>query len=320
MLPVKVLSLPFLADFHGGRNRWRPPGNQSGYALPTVMAVSLVITVLTMAMAQSVRQRIQLGIELKDRMTAYTRSYSAMNEVLGNILSSTLTFDGIEIHTEDDAAAQWNLYGNPIALGDDVSVRLRDLGGTVSPVFNTDFLRRLVAYRTKDEAAAAAFADTLADWQDQDYLKHLNGAERFEYSGAGTDDMPRDFYVQVPEELLLLKGVDTEVYNAIKDDITFWAIGVTNYLTMSEGLLHAVLGNDTLADRIVDLRKKGELTPAVFMKLTGIQPSMDNLYMPSGWIRVEVSSTVGKARDKIDAVIRKQESSSGPLVVAEWRR
>ena len=71
--------------------------NQKGYALPVVMAISMIIVVMTLNIAFSTRQKLDTISELKDQSMARLKSYSALNEVLYNILTSNFTSTGIKI-------------------------------------------------------------------------------------------------------------------------------------------------------------------------------------------------------------------------------
>ena len=293
---------------------------QEGYALPTVIVIALIISIITISIAFSVREKTAIALELKDRNTAYLKSYSAYNDVLYNILTSTFTSTGINFWQEDGSEIVWNLYGEPIKLAEGIMVKLRDGAGMLSPMFHSEYLRKFMEYTCEDSKKTNLFADTLADWQDTDDLKRLNGAESYDYRMTGYSYAPRNFYIQIPHEVVLLKGFDAELFEKIKDDIVYWGGGNINYITMSEKLLRALLKNDPLVDRIVWIRKEGKLTGRVFRDLTGIQETEHNIYAPSGWIKVEITAKVGKAVDRVEAFLVKRQSRKRPYMVAEWKR
>jgi hypothetical protein len=89
---------------------------------------------------------------------------------------------------------------------------------------------------------------------------------------------------------------------------------------MSEKLLRALLKNDFLVDRIIRLRKEGKLTGRLFRDLTGIPETEANIYAPSGWINVEITVKVGKAVDRIEAIVKKRQTDRKPYMVTEWKR
>ena len=293
---------------------------EKGYALPTVLLISMIIIVISAQITFSVRQKIETAIELKARNMAYLKSHSAMSEVIYSILTSTFTGTGLRIFQEDGSQTIWNLYGEPIKLSQGVTVRLRDTSGMLSPFSYQVHLRKLMEYVSKDSTKNNLFLDALADWQDPDDLKRLNGAESFDYRMAGYGYGPRNYFVQVPHELMLLKGFDQAVFDKIREDLVYWSSGTINYLTMSETLLRAMLGNDPLADRIIQLRKEGNLTGKIFRDLTGTPIIEMGDFWPSGWIKVEIRAEVEKAVDNIEAVILKRQFTGKPFMITEWRR
>ena len=280
----------------------------------------MIIIVISAQITFSVRQKIETAIELKARNMAYLKSHSAMSKVIYSILTSTFTGTELRIFQEDGSQTIWNLYGEPIELSQGVTVRLRDISGMLSPFSYQVHLRKLMEYVSKNSTKNNVFLDALADWQDQDDLKRLNGAESLDYRMAGYGYGPRNYFVQVPHELMLLKGFDQAVFDKIREDLVYWSSGTINYLTMSETLLRAMLGNDPLADRIIQLRKEGNLTGKVFSDLTGISVTEIQTFAPSGWINIEIRAEVEKAVDNIEVVFVKTQYKNMPFVLAEWRR
>ena len=295
--------------------------DEKGYALPLVLGISMVIVVITMAIVFSVRQKIGLAIELKDRNMAYVAAHSAYNQVLYNILTSMFTSYGLNMQQEDGKeGVWWNLYGDPIKLENGVTVRLRDTAGMASPLTRPRLFKKLVAHSSDDSNAANAFIDTLADWQDIDDLKKLNGAESYDYGMAGYDYGPRNFYIQVMEEIFLLKDFPPHLFDKIKDDCFFWGFANINYMAMSEKMLRIVFADESTVDRILKLRETKELTPPIFRSITGVPWIETVSFFPSGWIKVDIVAPVNKAVEKIHAVVVKRETDRAPFRVVEWKK
>ena len=162
--------------------------------------------------------------------------------------------------------------------------------------------------------------DTLLDWQDVDNLKRLNGAESYDYLAAGYQYTPRNFYIQLPEEIMLLKGFDQTIFEEIKDDMAYWGSGTMNFLTASKKTLRSLLKNDSLVDSIIEIRKKGELTGKTFRNLTNIPMTYRDILYPSDWIKVEITAKTENAKDTIEAVIVKSEMKNKPFMVVMWKR
>ena len=295
--------------------------NEKGFALPLVLGISMIITVITMSIVFSVKGKIGVAMELKDRNTAYLAAHSAYNRVMYNILTSMFTSYGLKLQQENDKAGTWwNLHGDPIELGNDVTVKLRDIAGMASPLVRPGLFKKLVASSSDDANAANAFTDVLADWQDIDDFKRLNGAESYDYGMAGYDYGPRNFSIQVMEELFLLKGFSPHLFDNIKDDCYFWGSSTVNYMTMSEKLLRIVFPDESTVDRILELRETKALTPSLFRSITGVVSRETVRLSPSGWINVDIVATVNRSVEKIHAVVVKRESDRSPFRVVEWKK
>jgi len=294
--------------------------SQRGYALPTILIISMIIIVITMSIISSGREKIAVALELKDKGRAYLLSYSAMNEVIYNILTSVFTPTGLRIYKEDGSQLDWNLYGDTIEMDKFVTVKLRDGAGMYSPLFNMLNLGKLVEYVSKFSDKSSLFSDSLGDWQDKDDFRRLNGAEYIDYKNEDYGYGPRNHYIQLPEEIMLLKGFNRELFHDIKDEIFYWGTNTINYLTMSRKSLKAQLRDDSLVDGILELRKSGHLTRSVFMDMTNLYYTEEALFSPSGWIKVEVEARSKNASDRIEAVILKREMDESPYLISEWRR
>jgi len=292
--------------------------SEAGFALFAVLLISMIIMVISGSLVYSVYQRVKLGGEMRERSMAFLKARSAISQVIYDVLTSTFTPTGLIVHEQDGTLREMNLYGDPITLSEGAEAELRDVSGMVSPLFDPEYIRMLLEYVSKDSKLGNSFVDTLLDWQDADDLKHLNGAESYEYRTAGYPYIPRNYYIQVPEEIMLLKGFDRHIFDKMKDDLAYWGSGTINFLTMSERLLRAILRDDSLVDRIIQMRKEGALTGKTFRDVTGIPTSERYVFAPSGWIRMKVTAKWGKAVDTIQAVIVKRETERRPFMVTQW--
>ncbi len=291
-----------------------------GYALPVVLLISLIIMAISMSMSLVTRSSLATAYDLKSRSRAMMSAYSAMNEVMYRIATATFNGNLLQVTTADGTTQDWTLYGKPFTLAAGVTVRLRDTGGMFSPLSNPRQLARLAAYVSGQDNITDQLIDTLSDWQDTDVFKRLNGAEDFEYRSSGAPYVPRNFFLQLPEELMLVKGYTPDIYRKLKDELVYWGSPTSNYLTMDEKAWRALLRDDDLVERLVAMRERGELTARSFQELTGIKKTEYQLLAPSGWIQVSIRAEVGKARDSITAVIFKKQLRNKPFMIASWKK
>lgn len=293
--------------------------NREGFALPTVIMIAMVISVITLQIVLSVRRQTAVVQELLHRNRAVLKAYSGYNEVVYRLLTNPFTATGLKFKRRGEEE-NWNFYGEPIALDRDTTVKIRDCASLLSPLSQAPALKKLLIHSGVAPGVGNAFLDTLADWQDRNDLKRLNGAESYDYRMEHYGYGPRNFFIQVPREICLLKGFDDAMYGKIKDEITYWNPQRLNYLLMSRRLLRALLGDDQLADRICKRRRENKLTPGEFTRMTGIRDGENLLFTPSGWIKVEITAKVGQSVDRIEAVLVKRQRIDRPFLVLEWKR
>jgi len=221
---------------------------------------------------------------------------------------------------ENGSSTFWNLYGTPIKLGPGLALEMRDTAGMVSPLFASSLLRRLMEQTADDPDQPQRALAALSDWQDRDDLKRINGAEAWDYRSADLAYTPRNTYVQSVSELYLVKNFDPGLIKKLEDHLVYWPTGNTNYLTMPDDLLRAALNDAQQAGRVIELRKQGRLTPSVFTSLTGIRQTMDNIFSPSGRIRMTVRAESDNAKSRIQAVVSKRPADGKPFTILSWKR
>lgn len=293
---------------------------ENGFAVPVVLVISMIIIAIATSITYTVRQKIGMAEGINNRSKAYTKSYSALNTVLYNISTATFNHYALDIHEPNGDILKWNLFGNPIEIEKGVTAKLRDVSGMISPLFDNGLLSLALTRFYKKPENIQQFIDMLADWQDADDFKRLNGAEAYDYKMAKLPYAPRNFYIQTMDELNLLKGFDPEILNILKDDLTYWRPGHINCMTMSKEMLQALLPDANMVKNIVDSRDQWTLTYSIFKQITGIQESEQVLLFPFGWIRIEINAAEGNAVDHIAAVVVKSQRLSAPFWIAEWKR
>lgn len=295
--------------------------DQKGFALPLILGIALIIIVISGSIVVGTRQKLKTAWGVKNRSFAYVATYSTLNKVIFNLLTSTPTEYGINLQTAvEGEATWWNLYGDPIDLGNGVTISLRDRAGMISPLFDKQLMQSVLTAYLSDPNQAPSLVDTLDDWQDRDDFKRLNGAESWDYRLESLAYEPRNFYIQTLEELKLLKDVSSESYDQIKDDLIYWGGGHKNYLTMSRKTLQGLLGNDDLVENLIEMRKLGQLNSTDFEAMTGLITSETYLPMPSGWIKVEITAKHEDTVDHLETVISTQQYIDKPFLVTEWKR
>lgn len=78
-----------------------------------------------------------------------------------------------------------------------------------------EMLRSLIVPLVRDAEKAMQITDSIIDWRDADSIRHENGAEDEDYHKAGRGYGAKDEYFDNLEELLLVNGVDGELYTKL---------------------------------------------------------------------------------------------------------
>ena len=287
--------------------------------MPVVLLVSLVVIIT----AVTINTRLRLRLDIARGIQAHSRSRllarSTLNEVIFNLMTGIYTSTGVRFSNQNGVQTVWNLYNEPISPAPEIEIRLQDCAGLLSPLFPSAALERLAASRAKAGSLVPHLRELLQDWQDSDDLKHLQGAEAFDYRMAGYPYTPRNFFLQTLDEIELLKGFPPDLYPRLRPDLVYWPARHINCMTMSPELLEAWFGNRELAARLVSLRRSGRLTPTMFSALTGISSDFRISFAPSSRIRVTIRTVVQKAVDKLTVVIVKKDSNKRPFLLTSWQ-
>jgi len=106
-----------------------------------------------------------------------------------------------------------------------------------------------------DQAYTIAYA--VIDWRDADsFFQHPQyGAEDADYEGLKAPYESKDGPFELIDELLLVKGMDEDVFARIKDHVTVYGEGRININTVQPAVLKALGLNEKLAEDILAFRE-----------------------------------------------------------------
>jgi len=116
-------------------------------------------------------------------------------------------------------------------------------------------LTRLIYYAaTQDETQAEDIAKAILDWRlaGRSDIVGFFSDEFYENLEYPYQPQKKDF--EVLDELMLVKGIDANIFRKIKDLVTVWGNGRVNINTASRLALYALGLSETLVDRILYLR------------------------------------------------------------------
>jgi len=108
-----------------------------------------------------------------------------------------------------------------------------------------------------DEIEAQELAASIIDWRDNDSELSipLGSAEDMYYTGLQYPYEAKDAEFEVLEELLLVKGMDRDIFERLKSYITIYGEGRINVNTAQKNVLLSLGLNEDIAEGIITFRK-----------------------------------------------------------------
>jgi general secretion pathway protein K len=310
-----------------------------GAALIVVMWVLVIVSLIVSSFAFEMQMESRLITAARKRMKADQLALAGIE-----LAKCMLAF-------EEESAADEVMYEDPYLqqatkIRDGVPVRFSEELGDGTVTLGIDYERgRLPIHKMVSEDWKALFDqmgiplvewDTLigclTDWQDENDLKQLNGAESddafYRERGYKCKNAPLD----TVDELLLIKGwkkeylygtpPDEEVENPITgmiDHLTIWGDGKINPNSASRETLQSIGLPEGYVDAILDAQVgfDGEpgteddgLTPDDFVAL-GLNPDLFD--MTPQFVRIESTGEVGGIRSSISAIFKLGGTEPSPL-------
>lgn len=205
-LGTALMSSPHPGDWTGGDASHR----QRGVALLIVLWVVALLAVVTGSYAISVRTETTIVDNLvasaQARAAARTGVHMAVARLLDNNVAERWQTDGAEYDLEFlDARLR-------IAVTDESGkIDLNRARG--------ELIGNLLRAAGVDHGVDL-LVDAILDWRDADDLRRLNGAERLDYIAAGRNYAPRNAPFRSIDELTLVLGLETPIFNAIRRALT----------------------------------------------------------------------------------------------------
>lgn len=97
-------------------------------------------------------------------------------------------------------------------------------------------------------------ADSILDWRDEDPFSHFAGAEDFYYGGLEPPYKAKNAPFEVLEELLLVRGVTEEIFEAVEPFVTIYTDGKVNLNTAPREVLTALGMSPGLVTKVLRFR------------------------------------------------------------------
>ena len=261
---------------------------------------------------QSSRDQIKTTYSIKNAMDLRVEIETAEAKVINALLSE---FKFQRKNSLNSIVSQWNFHNTPFDIGN-VRVQIQDLNGLIS-LNTTDkqLLYDLLVKFNIEDADKNEFIDSLADWKDDDDLRHLSGAERNYYETLNKMG-PRNGYLQSIAEVNYIRK--SEVLNKSQWN-KYFTIEHTSGFNPSrspEMILKAFVKDDTKVAKLIELRDNAQLDENSFYSIVA-EDSSEFISFLSGntfYVKLVAEAEKQKITKKMTIKLRSR-SITRPVVI-----
>lgn len=292
----------------------------------TILMALLAAVILTLGLSFNwlVREHLRTSESIRQKAEAIVRTRSAFDALVYLLLTGSMNEKSLLIRQGGITTLQSiPLDGSEAALYEGVRIRVQDSNGSLSlSTPNAEALQRFFKQAGGDDGPV--IADSLMDWLDLDDLSRINGAEAPYYSSQGLSYRPRNYALQYPEELLLIRGMNEEIYRRAMPSLTMLPNTGFNPNTAGIPTLKAFLNvDDVRAERIHDFARRGGIRSmpdlvALSGKMFDLQ-NYSNWFAPSGYVDVVVQTGAPRSLYTIRAGLTTGSGIFYPSFIHYWR-
>ncbi len=285
-----------------------------GVALIMALWVLVMLMIVAFNFLGSTRANSASTRNLKEETQSYYMALSGYHEALQYLMSDKdPNFDFFDAEGNFRVDRETPPVTGTRTVGDgEVTIRITDEDSKININYATpERFKSLLEYAGIPEEAVPELMDSIEDWKDADTEHRLLGAEDDYYESLADPYSAKNGLFDVPEELLLVKGMKPEYLYGSKDIkpllplITTFGRGGININTVSESVM-TMLGLNNFEIEAVMKQRTAEaggftFVPDQFARLGFGATS-------SGVLRIEVTASAhGKGpASKVVAVINRQ--------------
>ncbi|PKL51774.1 MAG: hypothetical protein CVV37_04695 [Nitrospira bacterium HGW-Nitrospira-1] len=286
--------------------------NQQGVALILVLWVAVLLTAIVTEFAFSMRTEVNITRNFKEHQEAYYAALAGIEQAKIEIINAAkiyLNEDGILLLSEDEnPPARKSRLNNAVfsyeLIDEERKININSAG--------PQHLRYIFSDSGVEDAELDTIVDSILDWRDANDLHRLNGAEEDYYQSLSQPYSCKDGNFDTIEELLLVKGMNTEIlygskkggeqkYKGVADYLTAKSFNVINVNTAGRLVLEAWFG-PAAAENIIAQRNAGPTIAPV----TGM---LNNAYFS-----VISTGKAGDVKRSIKAIIQRKSNKTIDIV------
>lgn len=292
--------------------------NESGVALVITLLVLTLLLTIILEFNLGMRVEARAAANFRDDMKAYYLARSGITFAIALLEEDSKTGPGY-----DSLDELWAQKVPPIPVGDGlVSVTITDEDSKINAnklaagfgAVTGDNMRALMIRFLDLSELRSDLADTIADWIDPDDTERPNGAESGYYEGLEEPYEARNRPLDSLLELRLIKGMEGDIFDRLKNMLTVQSDGWINVNTASKQVLMSLSDemNGDIADEIMAFRAENPFQTKVDVKnnisisehvYTDISKFID---VKSNYFSITSAGEVNQNKKTITAVLRRQ--------------
>jgi general secretion pathway protein K len=225
------------AQFSAGSGQER---REKGAVLIVVLWVLVAFAMLALSFSAAVRTEVNATRNTVDQKQSYFIARAGFEYAVYKILESQSAFHSSQQALQGELGPRvpevltGYLHLNVADGGADIDV-IDETGKISLNLAPPHLIYNLLVMVGVDLDQADIITDSIEDWRDQDDLSRPNGAEADYYQNLEPPYFPKNGLFDVPEELLLVRGITPEVYYGKKgltpagERVEYY--GLQNYFT-----------------------------------------------------------------------------------------
>ena len=189
---------------------------QAGAVLIVVLWVMVAMSLLAMSFSASIRTEVNAARNVVDQKESYYLSRAGIEYAIYKVIESQTAFAQLRRQREEGLQSLPPVLTGSVELAmgrGNASDKITDETGKINVNLAPNYLLyNLLIGVGLDAQEAEIITDSIEDWRDRDDLHRLNGAESDYYQSLAEPHLAKNGPFDVPEELLLVRGITPEIY------------------------------------------------------------------------------------------------------------
>jgi general secretion pathway protein K len=259
---------------------------QQGIALIQVLLIAAILSIFSIQINTAAKQQVGLAKDYVEKADALLKLRTARAQLFNALLTQPKVQNQL---SDNPISAVWNFYNKPFEMENGVTVQMQDMAGLlpINQLLRKDYYA-IANYFGVPTEQMDIWMDSLADWQDSDDLRRLNGAESQYYIDLGKRP-PRNDKIQFVGELQQVRGMTDTLWNHLRSIITLEFIIEFNPYTAPLDVI-ALRYGEGVAQTVKSMRESSHhFDSQQFQLQTGIYLQEGETFYPGPYQKVKLS-------------------------------